>query len=300
MLIPQEWEYTHDEKLSEEEYEVIRKFLAAYKNQNVIVADNYREDCNIVPFRREKSIFRPKDYSAKFLDFQRRIFHKGKFYVVELGLSNTQNGIDPPGILSISKFRIITKGRVHFIDLTTENALKENILFNIISTFDEDKIVSPVTAYQKRMIVNKPLQEFIGNHEWGKIQVGLDQNPKLSNALFLMREETANSSRFHADFGTILYQLISFRRQNADKLKEDDLRELDKVILNLSRTELLKVELTDTTSVVGEYSKKSILVDRDYRGSNMQIAAQKTVGNAELLDEQKVLNKGLKDSRKRS
>ena len=33
MIIPQDWEFNNDEKISDEEYEVIEKFLASYRNQ---------------------------------------------------------------------------------------------------------------------------------------------------------------------------------------------------------------------------------------------------------------------------
>lgn len=39
MIIPQEWDYNFDEEISNDEYEVINKFLASYRNQSVIVAD---------------------------------------------------------------------------------------------------------------------------------------------------------------------------------------------------------------------------------------------------------------------
>lgn len=58
------------------------------------------------------------------------------------------------------------------------------------------------------------------NHEWGKINEGINQMPTLANALFIIREGYESSSNFTADFGTILYQLISYRQNNLDNFSK--------------------------------------------------------------------------------
>ena len=58
MTIPQEWDYNFDEEISNDEYEVINKFLASYRNQSIIVADEYRQDFSMVPLEEEKVIFK--------------------------------------------------------------------------------------------------------------------------------------------------------------------------------------------------------------------------------------------------
>lgn len=54
MFIPQKYEYNNDNKISQEEYEVINKFLEFYRNKPVIVADEYRQDFNMVPLEEKK------------------------------------------------------------------------------------------------------------------------------------------------------------------------------------------------------------------------------------------------------
>jgi len=162
-----------DENISDDEYQVIYKFLASYKNQNAIISDSFKQEFGMVPLEEKGIIFKTNEDNCKSMDFCRRIYYMGKPYVIELGLCREGHMEDNPKCLSIREFRIITNGKVHFINLNTKDETKNNILFNIISTFDERKIKSPEQAYCKRMYTNKALQEFMTNHEWEKIDEGI-------------------------------------------------------------------------------------------------------------------------------
>lgn len=298
MIIPQSWDFNYDEKISDDEYKVIYKFLASYRNQNVIVADSFRQDFSMVPLEEEGIIFKTNEDTWKSMDFCRRIYHKGKPYVIELGLWRVGHMEDDPKCLSIREFRIITNGKAHFINLNTQDATKNNMLFNIISTFDERKIISPEQAYCKQMYTNKALQEFMTNHEWKKIDEGIKQAPSLANALFIIREGYETCSHFTADFGTILYQLISFRQNNQNSFDEKDLHELDKLMLKLSKTELLKVQLHEQTGGCKSWPTSSILLESNNSNSRMHRSQQYNVANTELTDEKKILNKCIRTLKK--
>lgn len=298
MIIPQSWDSNYDEKISDDECEVIYKFLASYRNQNVIIADSFRQDFSMVPLEEEEIIFKTNEDTWKSLDFCRRIYHKGKPYVIELGLCRVGHMEDDPKCLSIREFKIITKGKEHFINLNTQDATKKNMLFNIISIFDERKIISPEQAYCKQMYTNKVLQEFMTNHEWKKIAEGIKQAPSLANALFIIREGYVLSSIFTADFGTILYQLISFRQNNQNSFDEKDLYELDKLILKLSKTELLKVQLHEHTCRCKSLHTNSILLESDNSSSRMHLSEQYNVANTELTEEKKILDKCIRTLKK--
>ena len=172
------------------------------------------------------------------------------------------------------------------------------MLFNIISIFDERKIISPEQAFCKRMYTNKALQEFMVNHDWQKIAEGINQNPSLANALFIIREGYESCSHFTADFGTILYQLISFRINNFNNFNERDLHELDKLILKLSKTELLKVQLHEQTGGSKSWPTSSILLESNNYNSRMHRSQQYNVPNTELEEENKVLNQCIKTLKK--
>ena len=298
MTIPQEWDYNFDEEISNDEYEVINKFLASYRNQSIIVADEYRQDFSMVPLEEEKVIFKSDDDTWKSVDFCRKIYHKGKTYVVELGLWRVGHMENDPKCLSVSEFKIITNGKVHFINLNTKDASKNNWLFNIVSIFDEKRIISPEQAYCKKMLTNKALQEFMANHEWGKIDEGIRQMPSLANALFIIREGFESSTHFTADFGTILYQLISYRQNNLDNFSEKDLLELDTLIFKLRETELLKVQLHEQTGGCKSYPTSSILLESNNSSSRMHTSRQYTVANTELSGEKKALNKWIRALKK--
>lgn len=283
--------YNYDKEISNEEYAVINKFLASYRNQSIIVADSFRQDFGMVPLEDKRVIFKTNEDTWKVIEFCRKIYHKGKPYIVELVLWRVGSKENDPKCLSIHEFRIITKEQVHFIDLNIEDTIKKNILFNIISIFDERKIISPEQAYCKQMYTDKVLQEFMINHEWVRIAEGLRQAPSLANALFVIREGFITDSRFTADFGTILYQLILFRQNHQNDFYDKDLLELDKLILNLSNTELLKVQLFEQMGGCKTWPTASILLESNNSNGRVHISEQYNVGNGELAEENKVLNK---------
>lgn len=298
MITTQDWEYNSDEEISNDEYKVINKFFASYRNQNFIVADKYRQDFSMVPLEEEKIIFKINEDIWKNMDFQRKIYHEGKPYIIKLGLWRVGHMETNPKCLRVRDFRIITNGKVHLIDLNTQDEVKNNMLFNIISIFDERKIISPEQAFCKRMYTSKALQEFMVNHDWKKIAEGINQNPSLANALFMIREGYRNSSDFTADFGTILYQLISFRINNFNNFNGRDLHELDKLILKLSKTELLKVQLYEGTGRSESWPTSSILLESNSHNNRLHMSQQYNVSNNELEGENKVLNQCIKTLKK--
>ena len=200
--------------------------------------------------------------------------------------------------MQIKEFKIITSGNVHFISLDFDNSFKREILFNIISIFDERKIISPEQAYFDKMLPNKLLQEFLINHEWENIDKGIQQMPALANALFI-RGMDGTGSHYTAEFATILYQLIDFRIKNIASLgcDEKDLYELDKLILKLRRTELLKVRLHRRTGVSKTSPTGSILLDYNYSGDSMHKSIQYNVDNTALSVENSILKKLIKSNK---
>lgn len=301
MIIPQEWDYNYDEEISNEEYEVIDKFLASYRNQSVIVADESEHDFSMVPLEEKNISFGTSEDTLRSMNFCRKIYYKRKPYVVELKLCRPfcfGHKENIPNCLSISEFRIITNEKVHFININTTDIYKKKWLLNIISFFDEKKVISPEQAYCKRMYTYTNLQHFINCHEWKRINEGLNQMPTLANALFIIREGYEGYDDFTADFGTILYQLISFRQNNQTRMYENDLYELDKLILKLSKTELLKVQLCEYINKSATFPASSILLKASVYESKVYRSQQYNVANTELTEEKKILNKCIRNLKK--
>ena len=124
--------------------------------------------------------------------------------------------------------------------------------------------------------------------------------PSLANSLFNVREEYNNtSSHYIVDFATILYQLIDFRTHNLGSLIKDekDLNELYKLILKLSRTSLLKVQLHEQTGGIKSYPTRSILLDYNYYDGRMHESTQYNVDNTELSTENGILKKLVKNNK---
>lgn len=294
MIIPQEYKYSKDPELSSDEQEVINEFLNFYRNQSVIVADEYSQFFDIVPLKNDRITFKTSEEEWKSVHFCKRIFHKGKFYIVELLLARVLPRENDPKCLCMDLFRIITDKEVHSITLDTADIVKRKIMFNIVSIFDEKKIISPAQAYTKQMYTNTALQGFIENHEWQNIDTGIQQMPELVNALFIVREGFSSASHYTADFGTILYQLLSFRMNNLDTFDEKDLKQLDELILKLRKTQLLKVQLHECIYGEKTCSSNSILLESINYSNRIHSSQQYTVDNTELLGEQKVLDQCVK------
>ena len=295
MNVQQNLEFNYDDEISNEEYKVIEKFLESYRNQKIIIADEHRQDFEMVPLEKEEIIFKSNEDIWKSLDFCRKINYKGKAYVINLSLWRVGHMDNEPKCLSINEFNIITDNKVHFINLNTKSVSKNKILFNIISIFNEKNVISPEQAYCNKMYTNKALQEFMFNHEWNKIDKGIMQNPTLANALFIIREGYESCSHYTADFGTILYQLISFRNDNINTFTKKDLLELDKLILKLRKTELLKVQLHEQVGGSKSWPTNSILLESNNSDSRMHKSKQYTIDNTELSEEKKILNKCIKN-----
>jgi hypothetical protein len=293
MIIPHNWEFNTDKEISRDEYEVINNFLDQYRDKDFIIADEHRADYRIVPFENERVVFKSNDEFWKSVDFQKRIVYKETPYIVYLGLWRTNPQKDDPKCLTMREFYILTPGKQHMLTLATNKLYEHKILYNIIDIFDEKKIISPEAAYSKRMYTNRPLQDFIKNHEWNKIIEGINQSPKLANALFIMGEPENDNRNFNVNFGTILFQLVTYRKEHESELSYDDLFKLDTTIEKLRDTELLKVRLRDDTGVSKMWPTNSILLDKYDTGSQMRISQQYSADNGELVEEEKCLTKVL-------
>ena len=293
-------EYDYDDCISYDEYAVIDKFLAYYKKQDIIVADEYREDYSVVPFNEIPIIVKTGEANLKSIYFYRRIYHNGKPYIVKLGLWRIGKMAEEPSSLELHEFNIITNDKVHIINFNTQNSYKYRYFNRIINIFDENKIVSPAQAHSKKMYTNVALQEFIQNHEWDNIDKGINQLPSLANALFIMGKGYSTCTHNMVDFGTILYQLIMFRQSHINDFDENDLRKLDELILKLRKTELLKVTLDEQITNAKSYPTSSILIEANNIAGRMHISEQYTVRNSGLDKERTELNKCIRRLKKQS
>lgn len=291
MMLPK---FNDSEVISSNEYEIIDKFFRSYKNQKIIVADTYQQGFGIIPLEDQRFVFRRDDPENKYVTFCRGIEHKGKNYVVELELeSEVNNGIR---CLGVDQFSIRTDEEVHTLHLNNnDDDSKRNCLLNIANIFDEGKIVSPEQAYYDRMYTNKTVQSFINNHRWDKIEEGIEQQPELANALFMIEERHTSCFDYVADFGTILYQLVSFRMNFSNHMSEKDILKLDELIFKLRKTELLMVKLTENYSNKKEWGTNSILLEPNVNRERVQRSLQFTSFNTKLQDRNKALVKYMKD-----
>lgn len=295
MEMPQNFNWS--DTLSNDEYEVIYKFLALYKNQSVIVADSFSQDFKMVPLE-ENIVFTPQEDLSKCTQFCRKIYHKRKTYIVQLELCSKERRDKKPDYSKSFQLNIITSEHIHPISFNKLDAGKEQILFHINKVFDERRIISPGQAYCKQMYTDTELQRFIVNHDWKTIKDGIKQAPTLANALFIIKEGYNNDSCFTADFGTILYQLISFRQNHPNDFDEKDLVELDKLIFQLRKQELLKVRLLGKTSHYTPILTSSVLLESGYQKKGHRESQLYNVANTGLLEEEKLLNERIRSLKK--
>ena len=291
-------EYNYDKKLTDKEYEILSKFINIFREQKFIIADKFRQDYTMIPLENERIIFKVNNDTFKDIKFRRKVPYKGKNYIVSLNFwknSNIENG---PKCLTINELKIQDGNKVHSISLNTDNSYKKECLYNIIDIFNEDKILSPEKAYAKRFYTNTNLQKFIENHEWNKIDNGLMKSPELINALFIMKEAEISNTNYEVVFGSILYQLINFREKNINELSKFDLRDLDLLILKLSKSELLKVKLIDNNTSVRTLPAESILLESNNKASGFHASEQFTLENNSLCSEGNILKNCIKPLKK--
>lgn len=290
-------EYISDGKMTVEEVSVIERFLDLYRKQDKIIADEYRQDSSIVPLKESSVIFKKSDDTWKSIDIERVVRHKGTPYKIELGLWRCNGKESISKILRMNKFSITTPTYWHPINLETALFHKSNdILFDIMDVFREDRIISPEEAHCKRMKTKSELQHLIANHEWVKIVDVVKLMPNLSSTLFLIEEGWQSITNYEAYFGTILYQLLTFRINNKNEMSNDDLNMLDAMIHLIKDSDLLKVKLQEKHSSVVWYPDP-ILIPEDESSSILHLSKQYTVFNGELDEEAKELKKVLKYQR---
>lgn len=301
MITSKETKTKFDNEISKEEYEIIKKFLNLYKNQKYIIADSYCQIFDRIPLGEKNTFFHVDniDKQEKELTFTRKIYHNNKEYIVVLELhrdiffdSKTRLPIIPKE-LKITEFKIIDNDTTHYIDIYNAKDISLNLILNSIKqVFQEDKIISPSQTYISKMYNDKTLQNFIKNHEWQKITKGIKQQPTLANALFIDKEKYWSNLNFAVDFTTILYQLVAFRTKNIHNFSKKDLNELDKLILSLSRKNLLKIELIEDADVIEFGPTDSILLSSDQykQGNGMHISSLYSTYNGGLEQEQKNLS----------
>lgn len=300
-------DFTNTSEISNDEFEVINKFIDQfqefYKQHSFIIADNYRKDFIHVPLKNQHVDYKIDNYKFMEIEFCRQIYYNYKIYIVDLIMWYP---IDFPKSLSnnlcIKSLSVIKQEKFHSIDLNTSDSKSSLILFNIMNLFDERKILSPDCAYSDKLYKDDILQEFIENHEWSKISKGIIQDPELINSLFIIREWSDGFlDNYTAEFGTILYHLISFRKNNLNKLNEKDLNGLDKLILRLKNTNLLKIKLSETYKSVDRFypnHRKSILLKTSISKNRTHISSLYSDVNTRLLEEKRILDNCIMEYKK--
>lgn len=231
--------------ISDDEYEVIKKFLNFYKESEKIVADGYTQ--NFIKTETETII------KEEEINFYRKILHNGVMYVVELkfcqSLANEK--------LKLKRFRVIANDIIHQIDLTTpdKNAKKIREGFDIDSIFTKEKIIFPEEAYENEMHNNEELQKIISEHNWQEIDEKINRKQFSTEILYSFKKRpTEHLGYLYSSWGTILYQLIFIRMYQGSKFSQESLNELEKLIIKLSSSRLINIDITEIPfgSLLGE------------------------------------------------
>ena len=292
----------YSQEMTKEKLEIIRKFMEQFRNQDVIVADQFSQTFDLIPFEDERiSIISDANLLLTAMTFQRKINHNNEPYVVSFQLKNSDRE-DGSSELNSFQVDITGNGTNHFNRFVDEDLLQYGLLDEMVEVFGDKDIKSPSIEYGGRIISNSKLQELIKNHEWGLIAEGIEQLPILAYALFLEDKNyeassgcyeysLINEKNFFTSFGTILYHLIKFRNNNIGMMSEKELKELDALILKLSDSDLLKVELTNLV-VTDSYlppNDELILLDTLESARKTTASRQYNTANNGLNSEEKVL-----------
>lgn len=292
----------YGKQMTKEELEVLRIFMEQFRGQDAIVADQYTQQFNIIPFHDERISIPSGTASFTGIKFKRKISYGKEPYVVNFQLRNN-NGGDNSRELKPIQVDITGNGITHYNRFVGNDLPQYDWLDEMVELFGEKEIKSPITEYGERMIVNSKLQEFIENHEWSKIAKGVAQMPVLANALFLESESCTKDvdsyehsligeRDFSASFGTILYHLITFKNNNIGMIGVKELKKLDALILKLSNSDLLKVEFTDFVEEESYLPPNfgSVLLNSQQFVNKAISSRQNNVANGELSSEERTLH----------
>lgn len=281
--------YTYG-RISDDEYDVGKRFLESLKKQSIIVADKYSEEFGVIPIGNESVLFKKNEKRTKTINICRKIIHNKKSYVVNIDLEQDEYTDD----ISITNLYITNNGVVHSIDLDNSNGLQDDMLYRMNGFINTRKIVSPEQAYASRMYTTKALQGFIEAHEWDQIAKGIKEMPSLAHSLFIIKEAIDEKGNYTVDFGTILYQLVDFRQKKLTSFDEKDLLKLDNLIQQLRKTELLKVQLHEFIYHKQSWLSNSILLGGYEECGRIHTSKQFTCDNTELSNEEATLKKCIK------
>ena len=227
-----------ENEMSQDYIDIINCFLGyyTYMNNGIITAESFEEDYEGIKFDYPIICFDYKEPIDKKMYFSRMIKYKGKDYIVELVLQQ-EKGKN----ITINKLSIIQGKKEFIIDLNNEGIRDE-----IHKVICSKSIVPPFEEYRDRICNDIQLKQYLCNHEWYKINREIDKEPSLLNGVYLIDSESFSPSYpvVRANFGTLLYQLLSFRK--SQQLEEKDLYELDSLIFKIRETELLKLYFAET------------------------------------------------------
>ena len=184
-----------------------------YMKKDIITAESVEEEYEGIKFDYPIVCFDYKEPIDKKMYFSRMIKYKGKDYIVELALQQ-EKGKN----ITINKLSIIYGKKEFIIDLNNEGIHDE-----IHKVICSKSIVPPFEEYRDRISNDIQLKQYLCNHEWYKLNKEIDKEPSLLNGVYLIDSESFSPSYpvVRANFGTLLYQLLSFRK--SQQLEEKDL-----------------------------------------------------------------------------
>ena len=274
-------EKIEEEELPQDYYEVIREFIFSYKWEENIIADDYEEEYEGIKFDYPIVCLDYREPVKKRMYFSKAITHKGKKYIVDLCVEK-EKGQSLAKIINWS----ITRGKKEIklqdrLDLGLDSFHLRDIF---VYHYTPNLIIPPHEIYKDRISTSTQLRDYINDHEWRRIN---REAKKLSNGIYLMENNTFSPSypQLKASFGTLLYQLISFRLSH--KFDPKDLKELDELIFKVRDAELLKLQVSDY-----KYNNSEI-------GRSHYFYSRSTVENGRLMREQKALKECVKTLRRR-
>ena len=290
-------EFIRDGKTSIDENSAIKEFLDSYRSQDIIVADRHSKEYESLDFNGKQICTNPDRVGWEHVDFCKVITQDKVPYSVHLSLKRDVYSISNRKRLIIDDFSIITPEKRHQLVLSLDGMKGSVWIYDIIDIFDEKRIITPENAYYDRLY-NKSLVDRINNHEWSKIEEGVDKVSPLANELFIIGNPSISDRSFDISFGTILYQLVNYRQLNSERMSKNDLLELDQLIYKLRDSELLRLDINDSKGTVMIWPMSEHFVKSCERRENSHSSEILSTANGSLTEESKTLNKVVRKIRR--
>ena len=287
--------------LSYDEHEVIEDFLQSYDDCDVLVPDEYLRYYNALPIfqygSNPKSCFRESEAFLNRARFHRTIPRGNDNYHVDLRMEVNNN-------IWLGKSLTIKKNDEEYHEVGDGTfspsghyySCSPDVVGDLLSAFNSKIIMPAEEAYIDRIrdyhgVFNGLLEA----NDWDSLAYEIEGNPSIGNLILNMSNGDIGNNYFGAQYGTVLYQLLTYRNEHCKSLSKESLEKLDNLIMSVKDGEILGLKLEGDDEYYGIITELHLALKKADSYSISLKSQLLTPQNGDAIEEQKTLMKIIKN-----